>query len=44
MKSRSQYRDWSARLAPLALTLDRIRLSPRGGWQLHAVNSAQGAP
>ena len=37
-----QYRDWSARLAPLSLTLDRIRLSPRGGWQLHAVNG-QGA-
>jgi cell division protein FtsQ len=34
----TQYRDWSARLAPLELTLDRIRLSPRGGWQLHAVN------
>jgi cell division protein FtsQ len=29
-----RYRDWSARLAPLALVLDRVALSARGGWSL----------
>jgi cell division protein FtsQ len=29
-----RYRDWSARLAPLALVLDRVMLSARGGWSL----------
>jgi cell division protein FtsQ len=35
----AQYREWSARLAPVALTLDRISLSPRGGWQLHTTGA-----
>jgi cell division protein FtsQ len=29
-----RYRDWSARLAPIALVLDRVVLSARGGWSL----------
>jgi cell division protein FtsQ len=32
----ARYREWSEALAPLALTLERIRLSPRGGWRLSA--------
>ena len=31
-----RYREWSEALAPLALTLERVRLSPRGGWRLAA--------
>jgi cell division protein FtsQ len=30
----SRYREWSEMLAPLGLTVEGIRLSPRGGWQL----------
>ena len=30
----ARYREWSEALAPLALTLDGVRLSPRGGWRL----------
>ncbi len=29
-------REWGDALAPLALDVARIRLSPRGGWQLEA--------
>ena len=32
----ARYRAWSDALAPLALTVREVRLSPRGGWQLHA--------
>ncbi|MET0682245.1 MAG: cell division protein FtsQ/DivIB [Casimicrobiaceae bacterium] len=32
----ARYREWSEALAPLALTLERVRLSPRGGWRLAA--------
>ncbi|MEO8344967.1 MAG: cell division protein FtsQ/DivIB [Betaproteobacteria bacterium] len=32
----AQYRAWSSRLAPLALGLRTLRLSPRGGWQIKA--------
>ena len=32
----AQYRAWSARLEPLALTIRKLRLSPRGGWQIQA--------
>ena len=31
-----QYRAWSARLAPLALALRTLRLSPRGSWHIEA--------
>jgi cell division protein FtsQ len=33
-----RYREWSALLAPLALRLEALRLSARGGWQLRAVD------
>ena len=32
----ARFREWSEALAPLALTLERVRLSPRGGWRLAA--------
>ena len=32
----ARYREWSETLAPLALTLEGVRLSPRGGWRLVA--------
>jgi len=32
----TRFREWSDALAPLALTLEGIRLSPRGGWRLAA--------
>jgi cell division protein FtsQ len=32
----AQYRAWSARLAPLALAVRTLRLSPRGSWQIRA--------
>jgi cell division protein FtsQ len=35
-----RYREWSATLAPLGLSLADVRLSPRGGWQLRAVGAA----
>lgn len=36
-----QYRAWSERLAPLALSIRTLRLSPRGSWQIQAAG-AQG--
>lgn len=38
----TRHREWSAALAPLALAVDAVRLSPRGGWQLRA-RGAEGA-
>jgi cell division protein FtsQ len=32
----TRYREWVERIAPLALTLEAVRLSPRGGWRLAA--------
>lgn len=32
----ARFREWGALLAPLALRLDGLDLSARGGWQLHA--------
>jgi cell division protein FtsQ len=32
----ARFREWSEALLPLALTLEGIRLSPRGGWRLAA--------
>ena len=32
----ARFREWSDALVPLGLTLDGIRLSPRGGWHLVA--------
>jgi len=32
----ARFREWSEALVPLALTLEGIRLSPRGGWRLAA--------
>jgi cell division protein FtsQ len=37
----ARFREWSEMLAPLALSIQRIALSPRGGWQL-ATAGAQG--
>ena len=37
----ARFREWSALLAPVALSIQRIALSPRGGWQLSA-RGAQG--
>ena len=36
----ARYREWSGMLAPLALTVRDVRLSPRGGWQLTAAGAA----
>jgi cell division protein FtsQ len=36
----ARYREWSAVLAPLALGIESLRLSPRGGWQLTARSAA----
>jgi len=36
MQVAARYSEWSEALAPLALTLERVRLSPRGGWRLAA--------
>ena len=33
----ARYRDWTAALAPLALTIHALTLSARGGWQIAAV-------
>jgi cell division protein FtsQ len=38
----ARYREWSEALAPLALTVEAVRLSPRGGWRL-AARGAGGA-
>jgi len=32
----ARYRTWSDALAPLALSVREVRLSPRGGWQVRA--------
>ena len=32
----ARYSEWGRTLAPLALTVDSVRLSPRGGWHLDA--------
>jgi cell division protein FtsQ len=32
----SRFREWSAALQPIALAVQRIALSPRGGWMLQA--------
>ncbi len=37
-----RYREWSAVLAPLSLTLREMRVSPRGGWHLRAAGNAGG--
>ena len=37
----AQYGAWATRLAPLALGVRALRLSPRGGWQIQATG-AQG--
>jgi cell division septal protein FtsQ len=37
----ARFREWGAALVPAALTLEGIRLSPRGGWRL-AVRGANG--
>jgi len=36
----ARYREWGEVLAPLALTVDNVRLSPRGGWHLEAASAA----
>ena len=38
----ARYREWSELLAAVALSIQRIALSPRGGWQL-ATRGAQGS-
>jgi cell division protein FtsQ len=35
----ARYREWSAVLAPLALTTREVRLSARGGWQVGATGA-----
>ncbi len=36
----AHYREWSAALAPLSMSVQEIRLSQRGGWQLRAGGAA----
>jgi len=36
----TRFREWNEVVAPLALTLEGIRLSPRGGWRLAARGAA----
>ena len=36
----ARFRAWSSALEPLALTIDAVRLSPRGGWQLKTSGQA----
>ena len=36
----ARFREWSEALAPLALKVDALRLSPRGGWHLDASGDA----
>jgi cell division protein FtsQ len=38
-----RYREWSAMLAPLGLSVRTLALSPRGGWEVAATNGA-GSP
>ncbi len=33
-----RYRDWGVQLASLALVIDEMRLTPRGGWSVHVAN------
>jgi cell division protein FtsQ len=39
----ARYREWSAMLAPLGLSIRTLALSPRGGWEIGTVDSS-GAP
>ena len=34
----ARYREWSALLAPLGLTIRTLTLSPRGGWEIGATD------
>ena len=34
-----RYRDWGASLATLGLTIDQLRLSPRGAWSVHVAGA-----
>ena len=36
----ARYREWSDALAPLALAVQQVALSPRGGWQLRVAGGA----
>lgn len=36
----ARYRDWTAALAPIALTIRALTLSARGGWQIGAAGKA----
>jgi cell division protein FtsQ len=36
----ARYREWSAMLAPLGLTVRTLALSPRGGWEIGAIRAA----
>src|SRR5947207_2766801 len=36
----ARYREWSAMLAPLGLTVRTLTLSPRGGWEIGAIRAA----
>jgi len=38
----ARYREWSAKLDPLSLALQQVRVSPRGGWRLRV--SGPGGP
>ncbi|HYT98434.1 MAG TPA: cell division protein FtsQ/DivIB, partial [Casimicrobiaceae bacterium] len=35
----ARYREWSAMLAPLGLTVRTLTLSPRGGWEIGAIRA-----
>jgi cell division protein FtsQ len=35
----ARFAEWSAALAPLALTLHEVRVSPRGGWRLRVASA-----
>jgi cell division protein FtsQ len=37
----ARYREWSAMLAPLGLTVRTLTLSPRGGWEIGAIRAAE---
>lgn len=39
----ARYREWSAMLAPLGLSIRTLALSPRGGWEISAAVPAVGA-
>jgi len=38
----ARYREWSAMLAPLGLSIRRLALSPRGGWEIGAADPSSG--